>query len=466
VIDTKMVPTSRVGTAYSASLAATGGAGTLTWSLASGSLPAGLSLSAAGVISGTPSAAAAVRVQVRVTDAKGRARTRPLFVQVLGASTDAWNAEGSDYSRDSWNPGETIVGRSTAAQLGYRWKTAIAAGTEASLVADRTPVVIGSRVYDVDLIGRLGAWNTGGTSKTVTPAWSYTATGDGIYYPDSPTESGGVLYIRDSSNYLDAIRASDGVRLWHVDVGSRTTLRNELLVQGGKILLQDENYDLRAFNTSDGSPAWGGAVVTLDGNEASGAIVLPTDGTRAFVLANCEVKAVTIATGAVAWTVPVKAGGSTNCGTVTRHTPMYADGAVFASTYDGSIAIEGATGVVRWRTGTKGGYAAGGGAIANGVWVLDSGAYDDPNLVALSLATGEILWTQPDAGPSEGFAIAGDLIVGRGTYTLTGYDLLTGEKLWDGGTPDTSAYTNGAPAIAGGRIYVSTRDGVKAYGLP
>ncbi|MCU1369887.1 MAG: Ig family protein [Ilumatobacteraceae bacterium] len=465
-IDTTMVPTGRVGQAYTATLGASGGSGALAWSVTSGSLPAGLSLSTGGVLSGTPTAAAAIRVQVRITDAKGRSRTRWLHVEVVGSATDSWNAEGRSYSRDAWNQGEVVVGRTTAAQLGYRWKTAVVAGTEASEVADRTPVIVGTRLYDIDQIGRLDAWNTGGTSKSATPAWSLPAFGDGATYPDSPTESGGVLYIVDSAGFLDAVRASDGVRLWHVDIGSRATQRNELLVQGGKVLLQDLDYDLRAFNTSNGSPAWGGAVVPLDGNELSGSIVIPTDGTRAFVLANCEVKAITIATGAVAWTVPVKAGGTTNCGTATRHAPMYADGAVFATTFDGSIAIEAATGVVRWRSGTRGGYGAGGGAIANGVWVLDSGDNQDGNLVALSLATGEVLWTQADANSFEGFAIAGDLIVGRGGYTLTGYDLLTGEKLWDGGSPDPSVYTYGAPAIAGGRIYISTRDGVKAYGLP
>ncbi len=465
-IVTKMVPTGRTGVAYTATLEASGGTGAPTWSIASGALPAGLTLSASGVLSGTPTAAAAVRVQVRVTDAKGRVRTRGLHVQVVGVAADSWNAEGRGYSRDGWNQGETVIGRANAAQLGYRWKTVVAAGTEVSEVADRSPVIIGTRVYDIDQIGRLSAWNTGGTSKTAAPAWTTTASGTDISYPDSPTESGGVLYLTDSAGFLDAIRASDGVRLWHVSVGGRTTQRNELLVQGGKILLQDINYDLVAFNTSDGSPAWGGAIVTLDGNELSGALVLPTDGTRAFVLANCEVKAITITTGAVAWTVPVKAGGTTNCGTATRHAPMYADGAVFATTFDGSIAIEGATGAVRWRTGTKGGYSAGGGAIANGVWVLDSGDNSDANLVAISLATGEVLWTQAGADNFQAFAIAGDLIVGRGGYALSGYDLLTGEKVWDGGTPDPSVYTYGAPSIAGGRIYLSTRDGVKAYGLP
>ncbi len=50
------LPGATVGTPYSQSLAAAGGTGPYTWALASGSLPAGLSLSSAGVVSGTPTA--------------------------------------------------------------------------------------------------------------------------------------------------------------------------------------------------------------------------------------------------------------------------------------------------------------------------------------------------------------------------------------------------------------------------
>ena len=57
-----------VGTAYSQSLTATGGIPPYTWSILSGSLPPGLSLGPAGVISGTPSAAGSFNFIVRVTD--------------------------------------------------------------------------------------------------------------------------------------------------------------------------------------------------------------------------------------------------------------------------------------------------------------------------------------------------------------------------------------------------------------
>ncbi len=53
VITTTTLPAASVSVPYSATLIATGGFGTETWSLASGALPAGLSLSGGGVISGT-----------------------------------------------------------------------------------------------------------------------------------------------------------------------------------------------------------------------------------------------------------------------------------------------------------------------------------------------------------------------------------------------------------------------------
>lgn len=65
---------------YSATLEATGGAGGLTWSVAGGALPAGLTLSSSGTISGDPTASGASTFTVQVTDASG-ATAGPLSAQ-------------------------------------------------------------------------------------------------------------------------------------------------------------------------------------------------------------------------------------------------------------------------------------------------------------------------------------------------------------------------------------------------
>jgi hypothetical protein len=71
-----------VGQAYNQTLQATGGIGALTWSLASGSLPAMLSLSPTGVISGTPTNAGNSNFTVRVRDTLNQSDTQSLSITV------------------------------------------------------------------------------------------------------------------------------------------------------------------------------------------------------------------------------------------------------------------------------------------------------------------------------------------------------------------------------------------------
>jgi hypothetical protein len=91
VITTTSLPGGTAGTAYSQTLAATGGQTPYTWSMNGGSLPAGLSLSAGGVISGTPTTANTYNFTVRVTDSQGTPDTddQALSVVIGGGGTGA-----------------------------------------------------------------------------------------------------------------------------------------------------------------------------------------------------------------------------------------------------------------------------------------------------------------------------------------------------------------------------------------
>jgi len=77
-ISTSSLPSGQIGTAYSATLTATGGVSPYTWSLASGSLPAGLTLNAStGAITGTPSASvASTPLTFKVADSSSPALTQ------------------------------------------------------------------------------------------------------------------------------------------------------------------------------------------------------------------------------------------------------------------------------------------------------------------------------------------------------------------------------------------------------
>lgn len=81
-IRTLTLPPGEVGMAYAAALEATGGTGAYTWSVTSGTLPEGLSLSADGRIAGAPAALGSASFTVQVTDEALASHTRAFSIVI------------------------------------------------------------------------------------------------------------------------------------------------------------------------------------------------------------------------------------------------------------------------------------------------------------------------------------------------------------------------------------------------
>ena len=100
VITTSSLPNGAVSTAYSQTVQATGGATPYSWSVVSGSLPAGLSLgSSSGTISGTPTASGTSNFTVRVTDSQGTPDTDDQALSIIvtgGAANSTYEFIASD----------------------------------------------------------------------------------------------------------------------------------------------------------------------------------------------------------------------------------------------------------------------------------------------------------------------------------------------------------------------------------
>jgi subtilisin family serine protease len=85
-IETAMLSEGQVGDDYDHGLKASGGTAPYTWSVASGSLPAGLSLDGAtGVISGVPTTVGTSYFTVQVTDASLSSTTRDVSLRIVGS---------------------------------------------------------------------------------------------------------------------------------------------------------------------------------------------------------------------------------------------------------------------------------------------------------------------------------------------------------------------------------------------
>jgi hypothetical protein len=179
VVSTTTLPGATVNVAYTASLSATGGTAPYTWSVTTGSLPAGLTLSGS-TISGTPTAAGTSMFTVQVTDAASRTGTAALSIKVsqqspaLGITTTSL-------------PGG-YVGVPYSATLGatggvppYTWS--ISPGTlpagltlaESTGVISGTPTASGSSSFTADVTDSQSNMASAQLQITINPALSNSA---------------------------------------------------------------------------------------------------------------------------------------------------------------------------------------------------------------------------------------------------------------------------------------------------
>ena len=103
-VTTTSLPNGTVGQAYSAQLNATGGTSPYSWSVSSGSLPAGLSLSLAGLISGIPTTAGSSTFTAMVSDASSQSATGNFTLTVASPTANTCTLYVSPSGSDS-NPG-------------------------------------------------------------------------------------------------------------------------------------------------------------------------------------------------------------------------------------------------------------------------------------------------------------------------------------------------------------------------
>ena len=81
-------PAGPVGVAYSDQLTVTGGTAPFAWSVSAGTLPPGLTLSASGLLSGTPTTVGSSTFTVRVVDANNQSATQSVTLVISGKPAD------------------------------------------------------------------------------------------------------------------------------------------------------------------------------------------------------------------------------------------------------------------------------------------------------------------------------------------------------------------------------------------
>lgn len=168
------LPNATNGTAYSQTVVATGGSGTgYVYTLDSGTLPTGLSMSAGGVISGTPTAAGTYTFTVRAVDSAGNFQTKSYTITVdpgavlnLGPASLPRATNGTAYSQTVVATGGTGTGYVYTVTTG---SLPTGLSMSAAGVITGTPTAAGTYTFTVRAVDSAGNFQTRTYTLTVDP---------------------------------------------------------------------------------------------------------------------------------------------------------------------------------------------------------------------------------------------------------------------------------------------------------
>jgi Putative Ig domain len=184
VVTTTSLPNGTIGLPYNATLTNSGGLSPFTWSITTGTLPAGLTLAAStGIIGGTPTGpSGAFPITVQVTDADSNTATAPLVITIVGRlqGTFAFSFNGFDQGQPFYTAG-SFLGDGT--------------GTITSGVLDQNGLAAGDILSDAPLTGTYNIGTNGQGTMTLTFG------GTTYNYDLAPALKGDLKFILNDSTH-------------------------------------------------------------------------------------------------------------------------------------------------------------------------------------------------------------------------------------------------------------------------
>jgi outer membrane protein assembly factor BamB len=248
------------------------------------------------------------------------------------------------------------------------------------------------------------------------------------------------VYAVDVTGVLSAVDEVTGTERWEFS-GADSEIVGPT-VAGDTVYVTDSNGIVRAVDTATGHERWHSAQAYPGAfTYGDGRLYVPTDG---------AIVALDMAGGKLLWTYTAPAGAGS------FHTAATSDGVVYAgSDAGGLVAVDGATGALKWHVDT--GPSQMGTAVATDGRVFLGGGDD---LTAYDAATGAVNWrvAEPIQSPaiSGGIAFSGSRGAG-----VSAHDETTGKKLWQFNVNGVTRPVG----VANGIVYVPADDEHRVYAL-
>ena len=393
------------------------------------------------------------------------AETNAAAVRPVGLPAPVLNA---DWTHRNGSAGGRLVNPAFAAAPRLRWSVNIGEGDAKRRRILTGPIVAGGLIYTIDAGGQLSAVTRAGQiawTQNLAPAGQGDDSGPGGGF----AYANGVLYVTTGFGEVRALDPATGNILWLQSFEG--PIRAAPTVADGRVFVVTRNDVAFALDARTGQTLWqaqgvggpglfGGSSPAVDG----GLVVVP--------FASGEVIGLVPRNGLQVWGTVITGGRRglvrSSISDISGD-PVIDGGTVYASNQGGrTVSLDRATGERRW-TMPEGAYGP--------AWPVGSSLFllsDEGALVRADAATGELIWlTQlPFDGPPSGIfrrgppvsvvpqygpiLAGGRLWVASADGFLRSFDPSTGAPL---GTVDLPGGAAAPPAVAGGVMYIVSRDG-------
>lgn len=392
-ITTSSLPDGTVGSAYAATLAASG-TGPFTWSVTTGTLPAGLTLNpSTGAITGTPTAAGTSNFTVQVAGSGGSTATKALTIVIAALpSMENWTQGTHDAGHTGWAPGETVITTAKAASVHQEWSV-----TEGPTVIDGGKLYTIAKPTTAPETLTVLAYDLAGGTIASSRALTMTECSGATEIATTATQ----IIANCGNNILAFDKAAPHAIEWQTsDTDPGQSLRT-ILITGTLVVAETYAGAVLAYRLTDGTRMW----QALLPSGAGGVNDVAATSTTVVVAYNDRIRGLSLATGAQTWVAT---------GVTTSNLVIGPDGWVYTNKGSGIARYNAATGAAGWavRPGTDIYRIAGADNDTVYVWeaFFNFGPPSPSNLHALRTTDGSVKWTYAVPSRLGSFAITGGVI--------------------------------------------------------
>lgn len=357
-----------------------------------------------------------------------------------------WSAAGGTPSNA---PGHLAYGGG----LKTSWSSSAGTGSSSRGKLTASPIVHQGRVYVLDAVGSVSAFNAsgGGRAWTTSLAPEHENAGEG--HGGGITAEGGVIFAGTGFGTAVAIDASSGAKVWEKKLGA--PVRTSPTVADSRVYVVNTEGQVYCLSAADGSILWRYLGVPQQAagllNNSSPAVM---GGIVVVPFASGDVVALNAENGQQVWadSLSQARAGSSVASLSDPASPVIDGGVVFAISNSGRlIATDEKTGERIWSLNVS---SAKRPAVAgDALYVADTMG----RLVAVARATGEVRWATKLPGDTRiwnGPVLAGGrLWLTSAKGQVVGVDAATGKLGLD---RDLGEAMYISPVVAGGRMFVLT----------